>query len=78
MSSSIFRNEKDILLNQMWDIVLREIQVEDDAGCDWFTLGDDTYIGDTDWLVSSDKEVAELVNAINALGGYPEFINQKP
>ncbi|MCY9237057.1 hypothetical protein CHCC20491_1879 [Bacillus paralicheniformis] len=77
MNSSIFRNEKDILLNQMWDIVLRETQVEDDAGCDWFTLGDDTYIGDTDWLVSSDKEVAKLVNAINALGGYPGFINQK-
>ncbi|KIU04578.1 hypothetical protein SC09_contig8orf00257 [Bacillus subtilis] len=63
------RNEKDILLNQMWDIVLRETQVEDDSGCDWFTIGDNTYIGDTDCHVSSNKEVAELVNAINALEG---------
>jgi hypothetical protein len=77
---SIFkrRNEKDILINLMWEIVLRETQIEDDAGCDWFTLGNDTYIGSTDWHVSSSKEVAELVNSINTLNGYPELINQQP
>lgn len=80
MNRSIFkgRNEKKILLNLMWEILLRETQVEDDAGCNWFTLGDDTYISDTYWHVSSNKEVAELVNAINALKGCPKFINQKP
>ncbi|MFP7275779.1 hypothetical protein SFC17_12695 [Bacillus paralicheniformis] len=57
---------------------MRETQVEDDAGCNWFTLGDNTYIADTDWHVSSNKEVAELVNAINALEGHLQLINQKP
>ncbi len=34
--NSIFknRNEKDIVINLMWEIVLRETGVEDDAACD--------------------------------------------
>ena len=82
---SIFkrRNERDLLIKFMWDIVLRETaddngKIIDDAGCEWFTLDNDTFIGSTEWCVSHDEEVANLVNAINALNGYSELINQEP
>ena len=78
--NSIFKrkNEMDFILEQMWQIVLRETGVDDDSGCDWFTRGSTTFIGDIDWVVSEKEEVANLVNAINALNGLPELINSKP
>jgi len=39
----------------------------DDAGCDWFTYADFTYIGDKEWQVSDDRKVARLVDAANIL-----------
>ncbi len=72
---SIYKNERTIIEEQMWNIVLGETEIKDDAGCDWFTIGDNTYIGNVDWLVSTNEEVAELINAINALNGRLEFIN---
>ena len=74
---SIFKDERTMLLEKMWEIVLRETGVEDDAGCDWFTIDNTTYIGGIDWIISEDKEVAYLVDAINALNGLPEFINYR-
>jgi len=41
--------------------------VEDDAGCDWLTDGNDTYIGGDDWHVSALANVARLVDAANIL-----------
>lgn len=73
--ATIFKNEKDILLSKMWEIVLRETNVKDDVGCDWFTIGNITYIASTDCNVSTNEEVANLVNAINALYGQYDLIN---
>lgn len=85
MANTIYKklSEKDVLIKSMWEIVLRNVKDEhgndiDDAGCEWFTLENNTYIGDEDWCVSHDYEVAELVNAINALNGLAECINQNP
>jgi uncharacterized protein (UPF0179 family) len=39
----------------------------DDAGCDWITRGDFTYIGDENWKVSDNYKVARLVDAANVL-----------
>ncbi|TCJ05060.1 hypothetical protein [Cytobacillus praedii] len=72
---TIFKNEKQIIEEQMWSIVLRETCVEDDAGCDWFTIGNNTFIGSVEWHVSSNEEVSDLVNAINALNGHFDLIN---
>ena len=41
--------------------------VMDDAGCDWFAWHNRTYIGNIDWLVSEDPNVAALVKAFNIL-----------
>ncbi len=71
-----YRNEKDMILEQMWGIVLRETKV-DDAGCDWFTSDNCTFIRDAEWMISDDKEIANLVNAINALKGYLDLINKE-
>ncbi|MGF7535035.1 hypothetical protein AAGG74_15300 [Bacillus mexicanus] len=76
-SETIYKTEKDIIEEQMWKIILRETKVNDDAGCDWFTIGNKTFIGDLDWQVSSKKEVADLVNAANALNGLTSLINAK-
>jgi calcineurin-like phosphoesterase len=82
---TIFLSEKQKLIDSMWEIVLRTVVREqqtkepfDDAGCDWFTVGNHTYVGDVDWLVSTNEEVAQLVNAINSLYGHTEFINNNP
>lgn len=48
-------------------VVLRELGNIDDAGCSWLTDGDDTYIGDQEWKVSSDSNIARLVDAANIL-----------
>ena len=77
------KNEEQILLDMMWAILLRTLEEQegkpfDDAGCDWFTVGDNTYVGDVDWHISSNPEVAKLVNAINSLMGSTEFINRNP
>ena len=47
--------------------VLDLIHFGDDAGCDWLTYGDFTYIGDKEWQVSDDRKVARLVDAANIL-----------
>ncbi len=39
----------------------------DDAGCDWFTIANNTYIGDIDWKISTNPDVAILVKAMNIL-----------
>ena len=84
---SIYRtykiNEESKILQMMWDVLLRATEDDngnaiDDTGCDWFTVGNKTYIGGMGWLVSNNPEVANLVNAINALKGYTEFINANP
>lgn len=70
---SIYRNEKECIIERLWAIVLRDAGKVDDAGMDWFTVGDNTYIGTLAWQVSDHAEVAKCVNAINALDGHPEF-----
>jgi hypothetical protein len=40
----------------------------DDAGCDWYTWENSTFIAnDWDWKVSDNPEIAALVNAANIL-----------
>ena len=70
---NIYRDEKELIIEHLWAIVLREVGKVDDAGMDWFTVGDETYIGVLDWQVSQHAEVARCVNAINSLDGHPEF-----
>lgn len=51
--------------------------IRDDAGCDWFTYGNCTYIAHarwSGWLVSDDPNVAALVNAGNLLISGKMFI----
>ncbi|MBU4642306.1 hypothetical protein [Bacillus toyonensis] len=76
---SIYKSEKDLLIEQMWKIVLDATRengkVIDDAGCDWLTVDNKIYIGSTEWLVSENIEVARLVNAINTLNGSNDLIN---
>lgn len=71
-------NSRNAIIHFLQEMIIRETGVEDDAGCDWFTLDNETYIGGVDWLVSKNEEVAKLVNALNALEGHPELINQVP
>ncbi|EOP32340.1 hypothetical protein U0X36_25920 [Bacillus thuringiensis] len=75
-----YKTEKNLLIQQMWNIVLfntaKDGEVIDDAGCDWFTIDNCTYIGSTEWLVSENIEVARLVNAINMLNGSNDLINK--
>ena len=73
MTASIYRSEKELIIEQLWAIVLREVGKVDDAGADWFTVGGVTYIGCLSWQVSDHAEVAKCVNAVNALDGHPEF-----
>ncbi|WP_044782906.1 MULTISPECIES: hypothetical protein [Bacillus cereus group] len=77
---SIYKTEKDLLIEQMWEIVLNATKENgkliDDAGCDWFTINNCTYIGSIEWLVSENIEVARLVNAINTLNGSNDLINK--
>jgi hypothetical protein len=72
-----YKTEKDLILDEMWKLVLRETGVKDDLECDWFTQEDYTYVGSTEHCASTDIEVAKIINAINALRGFPEFINVK-
>lgn len=74
MAKVHYRNEKDLIIEQLWTIVFRTIGSIDDAGCDWLTIGNITCIANSEWVVSHDPEIARLVNAINALSGNPEFI----
>jgi len=61
----------------MWDIILREVRgVENYEPYNLCTIHDNTYIEDSflldapeDTLISTNKEVAELVNAMNMLAG---------
>ncbi|MDF9524835.1 hypothetical protein P5815_30520 [Bacillus cereus] len=77
---SIYKTEKDLLIEQMWKLVLDATKengkVIDDAGCDWFTIDNQTYIGSIEWIVSENIEVARLVNAINTLNGSNNLINK--
>ena len=49
-----------------------------DAGCDWFVSQNDpvkVYIGSTDWLAASDREIGTLVMAAQILMfGTPIYI----
>ncbi len=73
---SIYKTEKDLLIEQMWKIVMDATRengkVIDDGGCDWFTVDNKTYIGSMEWLVSENIEVARLVKAINTLNGFDD------
>ncbi|WPU78162.1 hypothetical protein SNE23_29815 (plasmid) [Bacillus sp. RA(2023)] len=77
---SIYKTEKDLLIEQMWKIVLdvtkENGKLIDDAGCNWFTINNRTYIGSIELLVSENNEVARLVNAINTLNGSYDLINK--
>lgn len=77
---SIYKNEKQLLEEQMWRIVLNATKENgvfiDDAGCNWFTIHDETFIGSTEWKVSRDQEVANLVNAINTLNRDLHLVNK--
>lgn len=57
-------NEKEILIKQIFGIVFREVGEIDDCGCDWFTVGENVYIGDVDWLVCSNDEVAQCKGVV--------------
>ncbi|PHE99952.1 hypothetical protein COF81_09550 [Bacillus pseudomycoides] len=76
----VFTTEKNLLIQQMWNIVLshttknRENIV--DARSDWFTIDNQTYIGSIKCLASEDIEIARIVNAINALNGSNKLINK--
>ena len=76
MSKVHYRSEKDLIIEQLWNIVFRALGTIDDAGCDWFTYKGSTFIGSEDWHVSNDPEIGRLVNAINALKGYTQFIER--
>ncbi|MGB9846446.1 MAG: hypothetical protein ACPLRH_02960 [Desulfotomaculales bacterium] len=39
----------------------------DDGGCDWYTVGQDVYIGSKEWHVASNSNIATLVDAANIL-----------
>lgn len=71
---SIYRNERDMIIEQLWKVVMRDVGPIDDAGCDWFTIGNDTFIASAEWQVSDEPEVARCVNAINALKGFSSLI----
>jgi hypothetical protein len=47
--------------------VIQKLNFGDDAGCDWLTYGDFTYIGDKEWIVSDNRNIARLVDAANIL-----------
>ena len=52
----------------LFEIIFDKIGYEiDDAGCDWFTEDGHTYIAHDKWHVSSDSNVAILVDAINII-----------
>ncbi|MDA2637865.1 hypothetical protein PDQ79_25580 [Bacillus cereus] len=77
---SIYKNEKQLLEEQMWKIVLHATKINgvfiDDVGCDWFTIHNETFIGSAEWKVSRNQEVASLVNAINTLNGNLHLVNK--
>ncbi|WP_255300294.1 hypothetical protein [Bacillus pseudomycoides] len=60
----------------MLDVTKENRTVINDAGCDWFTIDNRTYISSIEWLVSENIEVARLVNAINTLNGSNDLINK--
>jgi hypothetical protein len=46
----------------------------DDVGCDWYTWQGSVYIADSQWFVSGDAFVAQLVDAMNILKyGHPLY-----
>jgi hypothetical protein len=60
-------SEKDLAYSIM-DVIQKRLGNIDDAGCDWMTKGDETFIGnDLNWKVSSDYKIARLVDAMNIL-----------
>lgn len=77
---SIYKNEKQLLEEQMWNIVLHATKEKgvfiDDVGGNWFTIHNETFIASAEWKVSRDQEVANLVNAINTLNGDLHLVNK--
>jgi hypothetical protein len=58
---------KQELAHAIMSVILDKLEVFDDAGCDWLTDQNITYIGDMSWIVSSDENIAILVDAMNVL-----------
>jgi len=49
----------------------------DDAGCDWLTKDGNTYISNSEWHISSDPDVATLVDAVNIISlGEPLHLDE--
>jgi len=59
--------DKNQLAYAIMFVVEEKLRGIDDAGCDWMTEGNRTYISDSHWLVSENSEIAILVNAANIL-----------
>jgi hypothetical protein len=55
----------------IFDVAMRRCGSPDDAGCDWYTddRGNTFITDDTGWKVSSDPEVAALIDSYNVLLG---------
>lgn len=51
----------------LFSYVQEVTEVKGDAGCDWLTDGETTYIGSSEWSVSHDPKIARLVDAANVL-----------
>jgi|GEM_PF-4042269 len=54
----------------LMDIVRKKLKLDnsfDDAGCDWVTDKDKTYIGNNKWLISNNPEIASMINTVNLL-----------
>lgn len=84
---SIFKSEKDIIEQQLWDVVKRGVTPNIHKNAKWFTVEDKTYVGTytldrvrSVWVmngtsVSGDAEIARVVDSINALNGKKDFID---
>jgi len=62
--------KKRIAIDALWDKVYELAGLGhdyDDAGCEWLTKTGHTYIAEEGWIVSSNPQVAALVDAINIL-----------
>lgn len=54
-------------IRNKWKEILKLTDVKDDGGCDWFTDGKNTYIGDETWKVSEDPYIASLLLKVQEL-----------
>lgn len=54
-------------IDDKWKKIVQETGVKDDGGLDWFTDGQNTYIGSEEWMVSEDPRVAQLLLEVQDL-----------